>query len=241
MVLYLVLAIIWIAALTPLILRKVNERRVTTSVDSFRRQLRGLRRAYPRLAASAAHPDMVLSMSQLANRTPRTTMMPPAQLRASHGDPMDTRYDTPAVGGAPVQAGPRTVYRTSSPTSSSQAVRRRQVLCTLGGAVVLTGLLALITGSGAIFDLFLVSLAASAGYIALLIHFHRMAVEREQKVVELYAPPAPSRVGTPITPYVPERRPTALEYDAEDPDAVAYLDDEHDYDDDGYESAAGGR
>ena len=46
-----VLAIIWVMALTPMMLRKLSERRFTTSVDSFHRQLRGMRRAYPRLAA----------------------------------------------------------------------------------------------------------------------------------------------------------------------------------------------
>ena len=49
-----VLAVIWVVALTPMVLRKLSERRLATSVDSFHRQLRSLRRAYPRLAASAA-------------------------------------------------------------------------------------------------------------------------------------------------------------------------------------------
>ena len=56
-----VLAVIWVIALTPMMLRKLSERRFSNSVDSFHRQLRGMRRAYPRLAASAADPEMALS------------------------------------------------------------------------------------------------------------------------------------------------------------------------------------
>ena len=56
-----VLAVIWVIALTPMMLRKLSERRFSNSVDSFHRQLRGMRRAYPRLAASAADPEVALS------------------------------------------------------------------------------------------------------------------------------------------------------------------------------------
>jgi len=62
-----VLAVIWVIALTPMLLRKLAERRFSNSVDSFHRQLRGMRRAYPRLAASATDPDMALSMARVAD------------------------------------------------------------------------------------------------------------------------------------------------------------------------------
>jgi len=51
-----VLAVIWVVALTPMMLRKLSERRFSNSVDSFHRQLRGMRRAYPRLAAKRCRP-----------------------------------------------------------------------------------------------------------------------------------------------------------------------------------------
>ena len=38
-----VLAVIWVVCLTPMMLRKLSERRFTNSVDSFHRQLQGLR------------------------------------------------------------------------------------------------------------------------------------------------------------------------------------------------------
>jgi hypothetical protein len=232
MVLYLVLAVIWVAALTPLILRKMSERRVTTSVDSFRRQLRGLRRAYPRLAASAAHPDMVLSMSQMAHRGPRTTMMASSRMSNGYDDQYDSGSDDwrGASGGGSSQ---RTTYRSANASRpSSQAARRRQVLLILGGTLIGSFLLGAISGLSFFWDLLLLALAATAGYVALLIHFHRVAVEREHKVVDLYEAPA-RRIGAPITPYVPARTVTDDDYG----DEQGYLDDE---DDPGHDAVAAG-
>ena len=68
-----VLAVIWVIALTPMMLRKLSERRFSNSVDSFHRQLRGMRRAYPRLAASAADPEMALSVAQMTDTSARAS------------------------------------------------------------------------------------------------------------------------------------------------------------------------
>ena len=61
-----VLAVIWVVALTPMMLRKLAERRFSNSVNSFHRQLRGMRRAYPRLAANAVVPEMAFSLPAVA-------------------------------------------------------------------------------------------------------------------------------------------------------------------------------
>ena len=68
-----VLAVIWVVALTPMLLRKLSERRLATSVDSFHRQLGSLRRAYPRLAANATHPEMAFSMVSMSRSETRST------------------------------------------------------------------------------------------------------------------------------------------------------------------------
>ncbi len=235
MVLYLVLAVIWLAALTPLILRKMSERRVTTSVDAFRRQLRGLRRAYPRLVATSVHHDMAMSMSQMAHRGPRTTMVAPARMSHPGDDGYDRSYqERPAASSG--SSSYRTVYHSSSVSRPpSQAARRRQVLTILGGTVIGTFLLGAIPGLGVLWDLSLLALAATAGYVALLIHFQRVAVEQEKKVVELYEAPVERSVGGPITPYLPKRAVAEEDYG----DEQGYLDDEYE-DHLGYDSAAAG-
>ena len=95
-----VLAVIWVVCLTPMMLRKLSERRFTTSVDSFHRQLRGLRRAYPRLAASAAHPEMALSMGAWRTAASRTSSAPASERFVACGHTAilaARRADHPAV------------------------------------------------------------------------------------------------------------------------------------------------
>lgn len=281
----LVLAVIWLVALTPLVLRKMSERQVTTSVDSFRRQLRGLRRAYPRLAATAAtaaHPDMALSMARMAHGGPRTTMAVASATAgsgayrgsdASGGSGASGRSSasrgsgTSGGSGTSVGSGGRrrpdddrdelnspgmrrgahpsgtagnrpSSQRGSALRPSPQAARRRQVLMLLAGTTIGSFVLGAIPGLSVLWDLSLLALAATAAYVALLIYFHRLAVEREIKVVELRDRRPVARVAMPVTPfdpYVPDRRgePEPVE------DELEYLDDLDDYDYD--EMAAGGR
>jgi len=54
-VILVVLALIWVLALTPTLLRKLAERESTYSVAKFNRSLRVMRRAYPSIAAAAQH------------------------------------------------------------------------------------------------------------------------------------------------------------------------------------------
>ena len=154
-----VLAIIWVVALTPMLLRKLSERRFTTSVDSFHRQLRGMRRAYPRLAASAADPDPILYTDEFAGvptQTISTTRVP--------------------------RSG---VSERRSPRAHLVAARRRRVLFVLASAMLGFFVLGLVPGLKVLWGLSLLVLAAAAGYMALLIYIHRRAVERRTKVVDI--------------------------------------------------------
>ncbi len=139
-----VLALIWVLALTPTLLRKLSERESTYSVAKFHRSLRVMRRAYPGMAAAAQQGGVVT----------------PARPQPHMARP----------------AGP-------------SARRRRQVLTILGGTLVGTLLLGLIPGLGILWDVSLLTLALTAGYVALLIHFRRVAVERSRKVVVLREQP----------------------------------------------------
>jgi hypothetical protein len=153
-----VLAIIWVVALTPMLLRKLSEHRFINSVDSFHRQLRGMRRAYPRLAASAALPEAVLFTSQMTDEAA------PARSLTSANTVMVERRP---------------------PRSQLAAARRRRVLLVLVTAMLGFFVLGMIPALRVLWGLSLLVLAAAAGYLALLIYMHRRAVERRAKVVDI--------------------------------------------------------
>ena len=200
-----VLAVIWVVALTPMLLRKLSERRLATSVDSFHRQLGSLRRAYPRLAANATHPEMAFSMVSMSRSETRST--PARRAEVSRSVAVDLSYgedgadldfaDDPGPQSSPSAGGwPDTGTGTGNDTGTgrtpsslsrgpSRAARRRRVLCVLVGAVVGFFLLGAIPGLRVLWDASLLAFGITAGYLALLIHFHRRAAEREMKVVEM--------------------------------------------------------
>jgi len=155
-----VLAVIWVVCLTPMMLRKLAERRFSTSVDSFHRQLRGLRRAYPRLAASAADPEALLYSDEIAYYEPRRTPRAPAHVPRPASRPRPSRH-------------------------TSSAARRRQVLAVLTAAAVGFLALGMVPVLRVLWGLSLLAFAAAAGYLALLIYIHRRAVERQMKVVDI--------------------------------------------------------
>lgn len=155
-----VLAIIWVVCLTPMMLRKLSERRFTNSVDSFHRQLRGLRRVYPRLVASAADPGATLYTADEPDVHPRTYSVSPSSVQPN-------RVIAP------------------SPQRASLQARRRRVLVVLVGATLGLFALGIIPALRVLWGLSLLAFAATAGYVALLIYVHRRAVERRVKVVNI--------------------------------------------------------
>ena len=157
-----VLAVIWVMALTPMMLRKLSERRFSNSVDSFHRQLRGMRRAYPRLAASAVDPEMALSAAATANNGVWASS-PVTPSRMPRSDVLEH---------LPRRLAP-------------QSARRRRVLLVLVTTMLGFFLLGMVPGWRVLWDLALLAFAATAGYLALLIHIHRRAVERDVKVVDI--------------------------------------------------------
>jgi len=214
--------VIWMAALTPMVFRKLSERQVTTSVDAFRRQLHGLRRAYPRLAATAAHPEMAQSMARIAYGGPRTTMLSSSAHAASLGT---SRARQAADGGGEPARSVRSRSNTTPAVQATtqQAMRRRQVLAILVATVVGTFVLGAIPGLGVLWDLSLIALVATAAYVGLLVYFQKVALEQEQKVVEFYDPRPQRHIGQIVVPYVPAkhaRRSDQSEHDEADDEYI---------------------
>ena len=199
-----VLAVIWVVALTPMMLRKLSDRRFSTSVDSFHRQLGGMRRAYPRLAASAADPEMALHMAPAADTGVRAPYAAPSRMPRSEVSERPLRCPAP------------------------QSARRRRVLLILVATMLGFFLLGMIPALKVLWGFSLLAFGAAAGYLALLIHIHRRAVERETKVVDIRVRRGEPGVGVPVTAVVPAAVVSAAVVPARRraPEQVAWADDE---------------
>lgn len=166
-----VLGVVWVVALTPMVIRKISERQFTSGVRSYHRRL--LRLGSSSEASVVADrsigsvPGAMIGFSAAAQR-----------LQAE-------RYGVPAT---PPEAVPSERIRptaVSTTASPATAARRRQVVAVLGGATIFFFLIGIIPAARIMWDLALFCLGCSAAYVALLIHFHRLAVERAHKVIAL--------------------------------------------------------
>jgi hypothetical protein len=176
-----ILVLIWVAALTPVLLRKLADRESISSVDRFQRGLGVMRSAHPRLAAAAHRSITIERIDDLAQ---------PARFTGAASEWV-TAHDVPVVSGggaAERLAEPeRTTVGLSVKGSKPAARRRRRVLGVLASLVVVTFVIGLASGLRSWWDVSLLCLALLAAYAALLVHFHRIAVEKAQKVVLLRA------------------------------------------------------
>ncbi|MGC9963189.1 MAG: hypothetical protein ABSE47_14965 [Acidimicrobiales bacterium] len=167
-----VLAVVWIVALTPMIVRKISERQFTSGVRSYHRRLLrfGTSGEHSVVAEGAVGsvPGAMIGFSAAAQRLHVERYGVPAPSAE------DFEYDR--VHAAPVAAV------TFSPAT---AARRRHVMLVLGGATVFFFVVGMIPAARVMWDLALFSLGCTVAYVALLIHFHRVAVERAQKVIAL--------------------------------------------------------
>ena len=198
-----VLALIWVVALTPTILRKIAEREGSYSVARFHRHLRAMRRAYPAQVAAVGAAGAGASLGIEGDSMARSVGMHAAGRRRSSGA-------TSGSGPAAETSRPPAPVRNSSAGPSAR--RRRQVLATLAAGLVLSFLFGLIPPLRVFWDVSLLLLALTVGYVALLIHFRRVAVERAAKVVYLEtgagAPLASDTAPIPrIQPYLPGETP----------------------------------
>ncbi|MDA8039310.1 MAG: hypothetical protein M0Z69_09155 [Actinomycetota bacterium] len=159
----LVLAVVWVVALTPMVLRKLSERRLVTSVTSFSRHIGRLR---SHAAGGAPMPSRLVPIGFSA---------------AAQRIHVEHRVDSGA------QSGRVSPDHEVIPVFISRATtaRRRRVLLSLAGGTVGCFLFGLVPALGFLSNLALVGIACIAVYVALLVYFRRLAVERAQKVVAL--------------------------------------------------------
>ncbi|MGO9910836.1 MAG: hypothetical protein ACLPQS_06730 [Acidimicrobiales bacterium] len=166
------LAIVWIAALTPMVLRRLREREGVTSVTSFNRQLLRLSGAGShRVESGGPVPGAAIGYSAAAKRL------------------ADDRFgsDTGAISlGAGARTSPAASARAAELgplVSRATSIRRRRVVATLSlGTVVM---FAAGFGLSTFFYAAIAGLVATLAYLGLLAYFHQLAVERVQKVVAL--------------------------------------------------------
>lgn len=159
----LVLAVVWVVALTPMVLRKLSERRVVTSVTSFNRHL-GRLRSRSVWDESTSEGLSPIGFSAAAQRVREEPRFDAGVVTAPTTDPAEP---IPVV------------------TSKATVARRRRVMTILLGATVGSFLLGLVPALSFFWDLALVGLVCTISYLGLLVYFHRMAVERASKVVAL--------------------------------------------------------
>jgi hypothetical protein len=166
-----VLAVVWVVALTPMVLRHVSERQLTSGVRSYHRRLL-------RLSSGSAQ------SSPVGGSVPGAMIGFSAAAQRLRGERIGTTVDEAPLATAPAQHAPGSspMSVTASPAT---AARRRQVVSILAGATLAFFLLGIIPSARIMWDFALLTLGCSAAYVALLIHFHRLAVERAQKVIAL--------------------------------------------------------
>lgn len=154
------LAIVWAAALGPMVWRKLREREVISSVMSFHRHL-------SHLSAGASEAD---------SSVPGAAIGFSAAGRRLAGKSSDLGAITMGAGVVqPPELGPL--------VSRATTIRRRRVVTVLLSGVVISLLCGLV--SAVFFYLAVAFVMAALAYFGLLAYFHQLAIERAQKVVAL--------------------------------------------------------
>lgn len=167
-----VLAVVWVVALTPMVLRKLSERKFTAGIRTYHRR---------RLRLGSSD-EFSVSAPRSAGSVPEAM----SGFSAASQHVQVDRYDAPTPSRQADEPHPGHLSPpTSSTTSPATTARRRQVLATLAGATLLFFLVGIIPAARVMWDLALFGLGCTAIYIALLVHFHRLAVERAHKIIAL--------------------------------------------------------
>lgn len=157
-----VLALVWVVALTPTVLRRLAQRDSSYSVARFHHSLRAMRRATP------------------GSVTPRSSGFQVANPRAVEAR-TKTASEALAAPSYDPERGAR--IRQSAGPSGPTARRRRHVLGVLVTAFLGTLLLGSVPGLAFFWDISLIAVVSIAGYVGLLIYFRRVVLERSRKVV----------------------------------------------------------
>jgi len=185
-VIVVVLAVVWVVALTPMVLRRISERQFTSGVRSYHRRLTRLGGSSVANSGAGAPsvPGAMIGFSVAAQRLheERSGGQSSASVASAVAAPVDASpvEHAPTASSAPV--GAMSVSVSASPAT---AARRRQVVALLVGATLAFFLIGIIPAARVLWDMALFAFGCTAAYVALLIHFHRLSVERAQKVIAL--------------------------------------------------------
>ncbi len=174
----LVLALVWAAVLIPPALRARQEGRPSDSITSFRRQLAVLRRTGPRTGRPAT-----VDHWNLPYAPPPPTLASVSRLHVTSSTGRPHPYLAP-VGRGPAAAVPAAGRPRGNSAARTRTLRRRRdVLTGLAVTVVVSLLLAVVTGLSAIFVLLhVLADVLLVAYVALLIHQRNAAAERDMNV-----------------------------------------------------------
>ena len=151
---------------------EISERQFTSGVRSYHRRLL-------RLGSSGEHS---VASEGAVGSVPGAMIGFSAAAQRLHVE----RYGVPAPSAEDFEServpAPSAAALTLSPAT---AARRRHVVLILGGATLFFFVVGMMPAARVMWDLSLFSLGCTVAYVALLIHFHRLAVERAQKVIAL--------------------------------------------------------
>jgi len=150
-VIVVILMLVWLVALLPLALRKLSEWQLSSSVSQFDHRTRLLRRTYPAMARRAAEG----AGHATAGRAPQGAPAPDGGARQ------------PAAASPPARRAARERAR-------QRLARRRRTLAVLACTALGTFVLGAIPALRALWDLTVVDLLLTAGFVALLVHFRRL-------------------------------------------------------------------
>jgi hypothetical protein len=179
-VIVVVLGIVWVVALIPMVFRWMSDRQFSPGVRprNGRFWRRGSSSVDSPGSVGASVPGATLGFSAAAQRLHEER----GGAYVSSAPPLASSVAAPPELIAPA---PSSATLASTGASPAIAARRRRVVAVLVGANLLFFLGGIVPAARILWDMGLLSLGCTAAYGALLIHFHRLSVERAQKVVAL--------------------------------------------------------
>jgi hypothetical protein len=193
-------------ALTPTVLRKLNERRSSYSVDRFHHSLHAIQFTGPDMRTVNSASVQAVRVTSGGSRRAMGFWPGPSSSSSSTSE-YPAAIDAVALS-APVVA-PNTRPERVARVNGHTARRRRQVLGSIFGVLLGSLLLGFIPGAGFFWDIAIFALVVGMAYIGLLVYFRRVAIEQSRKVVFIGSI-RPTGVRSLVQP--PQERPRAAAF-----------------------------